>query len=87
MPVMSIGPEEFAALLDKFANEIVKEAPLPVDVESALRAAVRLMAFTAIREKAEVFRALGRRLEQAQRPVEERSVPFRHRVPSGAWLS
>lgn len=87
MPVMMIGPEEFAALLEQFGKDLVKDLPVPLDRETALQAAVRLMAFQAIVEKAATFRALERQIEQQKLPLEQRLVPFAHRVPRGTWLS
>lgn len=87
MPVMTIGPAEFASLLDDYAKDLVKDLPVPVDQEMAPRVAVRLMAFRAIQEKAGTFRALARQFELQSAPLETRAVPFVPRVPRGAGLS
>lgn len=87
MPVMTIGPAEFASLLDDYAKDLVKDLPVPTDQATALRSSVRLMAHIAIREKADTFRHLARQFEQQELPLEQRAVPFAHRVPRGAWLS
>lgn len=87
MPVMMIGPAEFAALLEEFAKELLKDLPVPSDPDTAIRAAVRIMAGTSILEKAGTFRHLARQMEMLAQPVQERLVPFPHRLPRGAWLS
>lgn len=87
MPVMTIGAAEFASLLEDYAKDLVKDLPVPVDQEMALRVAVRLMAFQAIHEKAGAFRALARQLEQQALPLEARAVPFRAKPPRGCVLS
>lgn len=87
MPMPMMTPAEFAALLEQFARELVKDLPVPRDRETALQAAVRLMAFQAITDKAATFRALERQVERQTLPLEQRLVPFAHRVPRGTWLS
>lgn len=87
MPLMHIGPVEFAELLEAYAKELVKDVPVPTDRAAALRASVRLMAHIAVIEKAGTFRALEREFNLRKRPVGERLVPFAMRVPRGALLS
>lgn len=87
MPVMMIGPVEFAELLEAYAKELVKDVPVPTDREAALRASVRLMAHIAVCEKALTFRQLQREFDLRKRPVGERLVPFALREPRGAALS